>query len=118
MYDKSSETKSKMQEKRETLKALSNTVKPLKQEGEIETINEGLKKLYAQSGHTELKTLKQWNESGKRVKKGEHALLLWAKPKKITTNQENQLENTGEDNPMNFFPICFVFSNLQVLEAQ
>jgi hypothetical protein len=111
------ETKSKIQEKREFLKDLSSGLKLLKKDGAIDTINEGLKDLYAQSGHTELKTLKQWNEAGKRVRKGEHALLLWAKPKRITPNPDNQSEKTKEDDGLNYFPICFVFSNLQVREA-
>jgi hypothetical protein len=108
------ETKSKIQEKREELKALSNGLKIMKKEGAIDTINEGLKELYAQNGHTELKTLRQWNEAGKRVKKGEHALLLWAKPKKITPDPSNLTDNVQDDDAMNFYPICFVFSNLQV----
>jgi hypothetical protein len=109
------ETKSKIQEKREFLKGLSTSLKLLKKEGAIDSINEGLRDLYAQEGHTELKTLKQWNEAGKRVRKGEHALLLWAKPKRISPDPAGQSENAKEDDEMNFFPLCFVFSNLQVI---
>jgi hypothetical protein len=113
------ETKSKIQEKREYLKALSNDLKVLKTDGAIDTINEGLKNLYAQQGHTELKTIKQWNEQGKRVKKGESALLLWAKPKKIASlNPINQTDTIEENEGMNFFPLCFVFSNLQIQEVK
>jgi hypothetical protein len=71
------ETKSKIQEKREYLKALSNSLKILKMEGAIKTVNGGLKALYAQEGHTELKTTDQ---------EGESALLLRAKSKKINTH--------------------------------
>jgi hypothetical protein len=112
------ETKSKIQEKRDYLKALSQSLKILKKEGAIETINEGLKALYAKQGHLELKTLNQWNKAGKRIKKGETALLLWAQPKKITPNPENQTKQENEDDQMNFFPLCFVFSNLQIQEAK
>jgi hypothetical protein len=109
---KDMETKSKIQEKREFLKGLSSSLKLLKKEGAIDSINEGLKELYAQEGHTELKTLKQWNVAGKRVRKGEHALLLWARPKRITPDPASQTANDNDE--MNFFPLCFVFSNLQV----
>ena len=38
-------------------------------------------------------------------------------PKKVETTQVEEAQ--GEDNdPMNFYPICFVFSNLQVYEKQ
>jgi hypothetical protein len=56
-------------------------------------VNEGLKAPYARQGHTELKTLQQWNAAGKRTGKGESALLLRAKPKKINTH--NPSDRTG-----------------------
>jgi hypothetical protein len=78
-----------------------------------------LRALYLQNGHSELKTLYQWNEAGKRVKKGEKALMLWARPKKIPIpNQSEQTETTDTKDEMDFFPICFVFSNLQVQETK
>jgi hypothetical protein len=113
------ETKTKLQEKREYLKELSSGLRILKKEGAIDSINEGLKEIYAQDGHIELKTLRQWNKVGKRVKKGESALLLWAQPKKINTpNPNNQTEQSNEEDQMNFFPLCFVFSNKQIQEVQ
>ena len=63
------------------------------------------------------KPLKQWNKEGRSIKKGSHALCLWGAPKKVETTQVEEAQ--GEDNdPMNFYPICFVFSNLQVYEKQ
>lgn len=82
--------------------------------GQIERINDGLKAIYAQSGHEVLKTMKQWNKEGKRIRKGEHALCLWGQPKQHTPT-ENDEENQEQD-ALNFFPICYVFSNLQVYE--
>ncbi|MDR2691738.1 MAG: hypothetical protein LBB73_05495 [Dysgonamonadaceae bacterium] len=111
-------TKSKIQEKREYLKALSNSLKILKTEGAIKTVNGGLKAQYARQEHTELKTLQQWNAAGKRTGKGESALLLRAKPKKI--NIHNPSDRTGtaeEENAADCLPVCFVFSNLQLQEA-
>lgn len=106
-----------IQEKREILKGLSKPLQQLVKDAAIATVNDGLKVLYGQSGHTELKTLRQWNKEGKRVLKGSHALCLWGAPKQM--EQQPQEETNSEDNDtLNFYPICFVFSNLQVYEKQ
>ncbi|WP_303071631.1 hypothetical protein [Bacteroides nordii] len=106
-----------IQEKREILKGLSKPLQLLVKEGAIDSVNEGLKDIYAQSGHTYLKTLKQWNKEGKRIVKGSHALCLWGAPKQI--DKQQQEDNQDEDtDPADFYPICFVFSNLQVHEKE
>lgn len=101
--------------KRQYLKELSKPIRELKNIGEVESINEGLKQIYEAQGHTNLKTIRQWNEKGYKVKKGEHALLLWGS-KKTTTHAISD-ENTDLD-PYDFFPICFVFSKSQVEERE
>ncbi len=112
--------KTKIQERREELKELSQPLKALVKVGALASINEGLKSIYEVQGHTELNTLKGWNKKGFRVKKGAKALILWAEPKNISKKDKEQ-NNRKEDNKEesqedkgNFFPICFVFSNLQV----
>lgn len=97
--------------KREELKKLSAGLKQLVKVGAIPTINEGLKEIYKESGHHELKTLRQWNRDGKKVVKGEKALLLWGSPRKIDLKKTEQSEEAEE---MDFYPICYVFSNKQV----
>lgn len=99
--------------KREELKALSQPFKMAVKAGLIATINEGLVSMYAEQGHNELKTIQQWNNDGFRVKKGEHALLLWGRPtpKQRKAAEENKDETKDESD---FFPICFVFSENQV----
>lgn len=105
---------SKIEKKREELKSLSMPIKALVKNGVYSTINQGLKSLYAMEGHTELKTIQQWNRAGKRVKKGEKSLLLWGSPRKFeAVNKE-----TKEVAEMDFFPICFVFSNSQVTDSK
>ena len=102
-----------IQEKRTILKGLSKPLQILVKEAAIPTVNDGLKAIYAQSGHTELKTLKQWNKEGRSIKKGSHALCLWGVPKKVETTQVEEAQ--GEDNdPMNFYPICFVHWGLKI----
>ena len=103
-----------MNEKRAYLHDLSQTAKELIKTGEADTINEGLKLIYADSGHLELKTFKQWLSYGKVVKKGEKALLLWAKPLKEQKEEQNPQPKEEEPNGKDFFPIAYVFSNLQV----
>lgn len=100
-----------IQEKREILKGISKGLQLLKKEGAIDSVNEGLRDIYAQSGHAELHTIHQWNKLGKRVKKGEKALCLWGKPKR---EQDNEAGGNTEVDKMDFYPICYVFSNLQV----
>jgi hypothetical protein len=115
--------KMNIQEKRLYLKELSKGLSVLKKLGAIDSVNEGLKSVYAQQGHTELKSIQQWNREGKRVKKGETALLLWACPKKKNSlnpssqNKPTENESTEATGNLNFFPLCYVFSNLQIMEA-
>jgi hypothetical protein len=96
-----------MKEKRTKLKELSTEAKILLETGKVCTINEGLKILYTMQGHDKLKTYKQWIEEGYKVKKGEKALLLWAKPLHV---QNEEPEPDGAP----FFPVINVFSALQV----
>lgn len=105
---------SKIQEKRNYLKGLSKPIQALVKEGAFDTVNEGLKEIYADDGHTELKTLRQWNKDGKHVVKGEKALLLWGKPKTF----EVVNADTSEIDELDFYPICFVFSQKQVTESK
>ena len=105
-----------IQEKRIILKQLSDPLKDLVKIGQFDTINDGLKAVYAQSGHVVLKTMKQWNKEGKRVIKGQHALCLWGQPKK-REQTESEAEKEATD-PRDFYPLCYVFSNLQVNEKQ
>ncbi|MDR2065440.1 MAG: hypothetical protein LBP85_07020 [Prevotellaceae bacterium] len=104
----------KINERRAELKELSKHLRILIKEGAIDSINEGLKETYRNSGHTELNTLKQWNKSGKLVKKGEKALLLWGQPKRV----ERVSEETAEADEFDFWPVCYVFSNKQVTERR
>ena len=82
-----------------------------------DSVNEALEIMYRQDGHTELKRYGEWQKVGKQVKRGEKALLLWGSPKK-PLKQERALEDVGGDDKYKFFPICYVFSNLQVADIE
>jgi hypothetical protein len=67
--------------------------------------------MYAQQGHTEIHSFKKWLEKGFVVKRGEKALLLWGQPRQAQ-NQEKQ--NDADKDEFKFFPLAYVFSQLQV----
>jgi hypothetical protein len=100
--------------KRSELKVLSKGLRILVNEGMIATINEGLRNIYKENGHGQLNTLKQWNQLGMAVRKGEKALLLWGQPKQI----EKVNNETKEMDEFDFFPICYVFSDKQVISRR
>lgn len=100
-------------EKREVLKEVSLTLKPLVKMGQIESVNEGLRQIYEEAGHGKLKTIQGWNKAGKKVKKGEKALLFWGRSKTIDISQEG-----SEPTQRKYFPVSFVFSENQVHENE
>lgn len=109
------ESANTIQEKRAILKSLSKPLQELAKCDAIDSVNDGLKSLYRQEGHTTLKTMRQWNGEGKRVKKGERALCLWGRPKQTIQEKNNtETSQSDDDQSLNFYPICFVFSNLQI----
>lgn len=100
-----------MKLKRATLKELSSSAAILVKTGAFDTINKALVAMYAEQGHTEIHSFKQWLAFGKVVKKGEKALLLWGEP---VNGNKQETEATTEDDENKFFPLAYVFSNLQV----
>lgn len=100
-----------IEQKRETLKALSKVAGLMVKTGEAESINDALVMMYEQQGHTEIHSFKKWLELGYCVMRGEKALLLWGQPIRAT-NQE--AKGSDENDEFKFFPLAYVFSNLQV----
>lgn len=106
---------SKMKERRNELKELSAPLKELVAEGIHPTINDALiVEVYKVAGQT-LKTLRQWNKDGYRVKKGEKALMLWSKPVEKLKQPEDQTNTTPEDEDQpKLFGIALMFTERQV----
>ncbi len=91
-------------QRRQALKELSDAYKHLVTEGIHRTVNGAIMTMeYKKDGHDTFHTFNQWKKDGFQVKKGEKAFVLWAKPK--------QLDETDE---RKFFPLVYLFSNLQV----
>ena len=102
-----------IQQKRETLKALSAQVAPLIQAGAFENINSALVSAYTNETHAEFKTFNLQKAEGYFVKKGMKAFLVWGRPKK--EQDEKQSSEKAEDSEEStYYPIAFLFSNAQV----
>lgn len=101
-------TNSEIKAIRQNLKGTSATLRELKENGSIKTINEGLKNIYSLQGNKELRTFEQWQKAGYKIKRGEKALYLWGK------QTEKTITENGEEKEIQFFPIIPVFSENQV----
>ena len=75
-----------------------------------------------ESGATVFKTFAQWKNDGFNIKKGSKAFILWSKKRIATKGEEttsNNLEATeNAEISYEFFPIAYLFSDLQVEKAQ
>jgi hypothetical protein len=107
----------KHKEKRENLKALSKKAKQrINTDCEGMTVNEVLiNEIYKDKNNFDFKTLKQWNELGYKVKKNSTSFLVWGKPRKLNKNENSQ---NNEDEEDDFFPLCYLFSNAQVIKNE
>lgn len=100
-----------MKIKREELKGISRVLQQAVKSGMYDSVNEGLVDMYAKQGHTTLHSFKAWLAEGYVVKKGEKALLLWAQPRTAPNKEKIKADDKDE---FSFFPLAFVFSQLQV----
>lgn len=106
---------------RQALRALCNTLQAAaKAAGMEETPNELLREYYAQAGHTELKTYKEWKQAGFYIRKGEKAILLWGhpKPSRLAKEAAKQAGKPEEEAENDFYPLAYLFSNKQVVPRQ
>lgn len=73
-----------------------------------------------ESGATIFKTFAQWKKDGYNIKKGSKAFILWSKKKSVTKSGEAIEANTEltEETAYEFFPIAYLFSDLQVEKVQ
>ena len=110
---KSNDKVSNYKANREKLRQLSADAKDLIEAGEAGTVNEALIKMYSEDGHDEFKTFQEWKKEGMSIKKGSKAFLVWAKPKTI-----EHPDPDSEKDELDYFPICYLFSNKQVTERR
>jgi antirestriction protein ArdC len=105
--------------RREELKALSNSLKPLADENQT-SINAALVFFYSeQTGVSaqDFKTLESWNTIGYMVKKGEKSYSIWGQLTKKTTNLEEG-RIAGVPDVVTFYPMVSLFSIDQVIKRE
>lgn len=109
--------KEKYLENRKILIAMSQPLQLLVKEGAINSVNEGLKKIYMSDNPTikEFNTFNQWREKGKTIAKGSHAFLFWGAPKDKEQQQVDE-KSSEEEKKMRFFPLAYLFANTQIKE--
>ncbi len=101
---------SKIQERRNALKEMSVAVKPLVESQKFSTINQAIiNTFYKVDGHETFKTFEQWKKEGKFVQKGSKAFVVWG------SKIERQTEDDDEEKS-SYWPVCYLFSNLQVAD--
>ena len=101
-----------IQLKRQQLKAMSEQVKSLVDDGKFEKLNTAIiDTFYKNETHREFNTFWQWKAKGMNVKKGEKAFFVWAKPLSAQAKEKGEALKEDESD---FYPLCFLFSNAQV----
>lgn len=76
--------------------------------------------VYDREGVTEYKTFNEWKDEGATIRKGAKATVVWGQPRKGTPSlKEEELANLTEAERLakqyEFFPLAFLFSNLDVV---
>lgn len=105
------------EEKKQLLASLSETIKPLVEQGIYAKVNEGLIDLFKTQEHTTFHTFKEWKEKGFKVVKGSKAFFIWSKPRradKKTQQQEEADKKEEQSKTYKFYGIAYLFSNAQV----
>jgi len=77
--------------------------------------------VYMTEGITDFKKFNEWKQEGATIIKGSKAFPIWGQP--IGKQKEERAEEKGENYEATpeedrRFPICYVFSNLQVKAAE
>lgn len=103
------------QEKRKKLKVLSKMARTLIKENDYKTVNEAIiEGIYKEENPeiTEFNTFNQWSKKGMIIKKGSIAFMVWGQPR------NSEQEETEENDEYTFWPVCYLFSNLQVFDKE
>jgi hypothetical protein len=103
-----------IQQKRKELILLSKELREDKTEDE--KLNDLIIDRYKEENPDieEFNTFKGWMKEGYQVKKGEKAFLVWGRPKKDQQEEQSQPSPEDGEDKEKFWPVAFIFSNLQV----
>jgi hypothetical protein len=110
--------------RRDELKALSRIVKMGMKTGAIDaaSVNDGLIQLYSVDGHEVFNTFYQWKALGKSIIKGSKAFAVWGSPHDAKGHPRQApmtvvTDKPEEDDEFKYWPLCYLFSNLQVTDS-
>ena len=101
---------------------LSRAFKPLVESGKFAKVNDAIVAYYTQqTGKTTWHTFKGWKDAGFSVIKGSSGFPIWAQPRPMGAGKPEEgapaeLASNG-DGPA-WFPVCYLFDDGQVIEAQ
>jgi hypothetical protein len=76
-----------------------------------------LNHVYATDEATEFNTFNQWKERGTTIKKGSKAFAIWGQPI-AGRKPDKKTEPDQEPDEYEYFPMCFLFSDKQVITAE
>lgn len=107
--------------RRAELVLLSKQISALVGLGAYDSINEGLKDMYARQGHTDLRTFKEWKADGFSVNQGEKSCMIWSKPIARKASEKKSDPDVGvvlgaddEDDTTKMFAVCHLYGRDQV----
>lgn len=105
-------------EKRNALRELSKIAKMrISADCEGMSVNEVLiTEFYSDEENKEFKTFQDWKKLGCNIIKGSTAFIVWGKPKAIKKGEEAKQSQNQEEDKEDFFPLCYLFSNAQVIK--
>jgi len=121
--------KERTKEKRRLLSKLTAAARALREEEVNRLTSEGkhnealrtccrslnsfiIENFYQDSENVVLNTFNQWQQNGYQVKKGSKAFVLWGRP---LASQKAEKQEEPQEGDEQFFPLCHLFSNAQVL---
>lgn len=105
--------KEQYQENRTRLIDMSQTARKLVETGLFDKVNEAIIEAIYKANNdeiTEFKTFGQWKHEGKTIIKGSKAYVVWGQPRKTPQTEAG----SEEPKEYKYWPLCYLFSNLQV----
>lgn len=74
-----------------------------------------IENFYQDAENVIFNTFNQWQQQGYQVKKGSKAFVLWGRP---LASQKAERQEEPKEGDEQFFPLCHLFSNAQVIERE
>lgn len=101
---------------RKELIALSKVARMMIETGDADSVNDALIQIYdkQQGEQCEYNTFNQWKQKGYTINKGVTAFHVWGQPRQVSQVPEG----ASEPEEYKYWPICYLFSDLQVIKPE